>query len=491
MSMNRLYLLLVESCFLLVLFACSSSNETPASSSGEDDNNEGKSELYEWTSEEFITSVEAESGDLKKVSVSKEKEGYSGEGYLTGFWNSEAEVSIKVEVPEKAMYRLKLDYLAEGGNSHFLIVNGKAREAAKFTLPVSKVFGSRDMGKYLLNKGTNTITFKAEWGDVLIDRFSVYTASKNVYNIDTELVDANANEQTRGLYRYLLDNFGKKIISGFLDGRSVEGVAGCRPALYGWDLYSYTEGYPWKWSNETGSHVFGAEDNGNVKAAIDWYKNTDGKGIVTLHWHWTSPKGGKPGTNTFYTEFTTFDVTKAVEAGTEEYQLILRDIDAVAIQLKRLEAAGVPVLWRPLHEAGGGWFWWGAKGPEACLKLYDILFDRLNNYHGIHNLIWVWSSNEPDWYPGNDKVDIIGYDSYPGNYNVGVQPYMFNDLYHLTNGRKIIAMTENGPIPNPDACLEQDAPWALFMSWGDLLYEQNQLKHIIDVFHNSNVITVK
>lgn len=472
---------------MLGLCACSSSTSDDAFSV-EDGGDKGK--LHEWTSEDFIMSVEAESGNLKKVSVRKEKEGYSGEGYLTGFWDSEAEVSVEVEVPEKAMYRLKVDYMAEGGNSHFLIINGKVQEASKFTLPVSDRFVSRDMGKYLLDKGTNTITFKAEWGDVFIDRFSVYTAPRNVYDIDKELVDANANEQARNLYRYLLDNFGKKVISGFLEGKDVEGV-GCKPALYGWDLYSYTEGYPWKWSNETGTHVFGAEDNHNVQSAIDWYKNTDGKGLVTLHWHWTSPKGGKPGTNTFYTEFTTFDVTKAVEEGTEEHRLILRDIDAIAVQLKRLDAAGVPVLWRPLHEAGGGWFWWGAKGPAACLKLYDILFERLNKYHNIHNLIWVWSSNEPEWYPGNDKVDIIGYDSYPGNNNVGVQSYMFNDLYRLTNGRKIIAMTENGPIPNPDACLEQDAPWSLFMAWGDLLYEQNEQKHIVDVFQNSNVITIK
>ena len=148
-------------------------------------------------------------------------------------------------------------------------------------------------------------------------------------------------------------------------------------------------------------------------------------------------------------------------------------------------------MWRPLHEASGGWFWWGAEGSGPCLKLYDILFERLMSHHKIHNLIWVWSCNEPEWYPGNEKVDLIGHDSYPGNYNIGVQSFMFNNLYQLTNGKKIIAMTENGPIPDPDAALEQDAPWALFMSWSDLLYEQNTADHIKNVFHNDNVITVR
>lgn len=447
-----------------------------------------KKPLYEWTSEDLIQTVEAENGTYTEARPAKDKAGYSGTGYLTGFWSDKASVTVTVSAPERAMYRIKMDYLAEGGNSHGLIINNKKEEASKFSIPVSKGFQSQDMGKYLLEKGTNTITFQAEWGDVLIDRFSVYTAVRNQYNIAPQLVDKAAAEPAKKLYQYLLDNFGKKIISGYLDGKNVDGVTDCKPALYGWDFHSYTEGYPYHWVN--GGHAFGAEDNGNVQAAIDWYTNSHQNGIVTFHWHWAAPSGSKPGVNTFYTENTTFSVSKAVQPGTEENRLILRDIDAIAVQQKKLEAAGVAVLWRPLHEANGGWFWWGAEGAEPCLKLYDILFDRLMNHHQIHNLIWVWSCNGPEWYPGNEKVDMIGHDSYPGNYNTGVQSFMFNNLYQLTGGKKIIAMTENGPIPDPDAALEQDAPWALFMSWGDLLYEQNTADHIKEVFHNKNVITV-
>jgi len=38
---------------------------------------------------------------------------------------------------------------------------------------------------------------------------------------------------------------------------------------------------------------------------------------------------------------------------------VLRDLDAVAAELKLLQDVRVPVLWRPLHEANGRWFWWG------------------------------------------------------------------------------------------------------------------------------------
>lgn len=108
--------------------------------------------------------------------------------------------------------------------------------------------------------------------------------------------------------------------------------------------------------------------------------------------------------------------------------MIIRDLDAIAGQLKRLQAENIPILWRPLHEAGGKWFWWGAKGPDAAKKLYDIMRDRFINYHGIDNLIWVWSTPEWDWYPGNDRVDIIGYDSYPGSHNYGCPKDMWYQL---------------------------------------------------------------
>lgn len=58
-------------------------------------------------------------------------------------------------------------------------------------------------------------------------------------------------------------------------------------------------------------------------------------------------------------------------------------------------------------------------------KLYQMMLERYTGYHGLNNLIWVWSTPEPDWYPGRDKVDIIGFDSYPGAYNYDCNLSMF------------------------------------------------------------------
>ncbi len=116
------------------------------------------------------------------------------------------------------------------------------------------------------------------------------------------------------------------------------------------------------------------------------------------------------------------------------------------------------------------------------------MYDRLLNYHHLHNLIWVWSTPETDWYPGNNKVDIVGYDSYPGIYNYGNQKNAFDILYNLTGGDKLVAMTENGPIPNPDDCLDLDAPWSYFMSWSDLTFQQNTTRHLREVYGNPRVL---
>jgi mannan endo-1,4-beta-mannosidase len=72
----------------------------------------------------------------------------------------------------------------------------------------------------------------------------------------------------------------------------------------------------------------------------------------------------------FYTDATDFDIEAALVGGeaNANFTLLMEDVDVIAVELKRLQSAGVPVLWRPLHEAEGKWFWWGAKGPEACKK---------------------------------------------------------------------------------------------------------------------------
>lgn len=283
------------------------------------------------------------------------------------------------------------------------------------------------------------------------------------------------------LFNRLKGTWGKSIISGQC-GRydDIKKTVGKEPAIQGFDFQNYSPHNPWHddWSSW---------DDGTVQKAIDWYKKTGGKGIVTFQWHWFSPTGGNLRTSTFYTSNTNFDVSKGVQQGTSEYNAIIRDIDAIASQLKRLKDAGIPVLFRPLHEAGGKWFWWGAKGADACKKLYSIMRDRIINHHGINNLIWVWSTPEQDWYPGNNNVDILGFDSYPGKNNYDCNQAMFNNLKSISGGQKLLVLSENGPIPNIGDCFSKNAKWGYFVGWNDNTFNENDVQHIKDVYNDGRV----
>ena len=41
-------------------------------------------------------------------------------------------------------------------------------------------------------------------------------------------------------------------------------------------------------------------------------------------------------------------------------------IRAIADALLELQKAGVVVLWRPMQEMNGNWFWWGIASPPTC-----------------------------------------------------------------------------------------------------------------------------
>ena len=170
------------------------------------------------------------------------------------------------------------------------------------------------------------------------------------------------------------------------------------------------------------------------------------RGHRHLCWHWNAPCDlidqlpDRSWSSGFYTKATTFNLAQALEnKASEAYALLIRDIDAAAAQLARLQNAGVPVLWRPLHEASGGWFWWGAAGPDACIELWKLMFDRMTNTHGLHNLIWVWNGQHADWYPGDEFVDIIGEDIYP--------PKRGYSSRRTGSGWRILLAAANGSLP--------------------------------------------
>jgi len=302
------------------------------------------------------------------------------------------------------------------------------------------------------------------------------------FDINAALVTPNPGFEANKLYQFLRDNYGKKVLSGVMTLNSFDETAwlkqntGKEPAIIGLDFMHCNRGYTWYDNQQP------VED-----AKAYWAKN----GIPVFVWHWRDPLRT---TEEFYSNKTSFDVSKIDDPESAEYKAMIADIDFVSAQFAELKRDNVPVIWRPLHEAAGGWFWWGAKGAAPCKKLFRLMFDRMVNHHKLNNLIWVWTRepNDDAWYPGDAYVDIIGRDIYKQG-DHGAQLAEFNGISTLYGDKKMVALSECGSIPDVDQLTKDAAAWSWFMPWyGD--YTRNSVHNSLDLwkkmFASSYVITL-
>src|SRR5918993_759409 len=437
--------------------------------------------------------LEAEKGVLVGTQLATQRTGYSGTGYVTGFDTDGDKVTLTVDLNTAGVYNVYIRYAAPFGEKYNFVYANNVNLGTVHFAP-SDTFRETLVGKIYLDKGSNTIAIVKEWGYFELDNIRLEkTVRSEIDHIATNLVVPNPTSQASALYNFLSKTYGKVVLSGQYGGdvefNRIKAVSGRTPLVRGFDLIEYSP-----------SRVAHGATSTETEKSIAWHEQ---KGIVTFAWHWNAPKDlidqpGKEWWRGFYTDATTFDITKAMtNPASEEYALIIRDIDAIAVQLKKLRDANVPVLWRPLHEAEGAWFWWGAKGPEACKWLWKLMFDRLVEHHQLNNLIWVWTSSASpaaaDWYPGDNYVDIVGADIYlpPGTYTSNF--LMFDNLVSIFGGKKMITLSENGPMPDAERLFLEQAAWSWFCTWsGNFITDDlsNSSAHINTVFNHEYVITL-
>lgn len=166
----------------------------------------------------------------------------------------------------------------------------------------------------------------------------------------------------------------------------------------------------------------------------------------------------------FYKADTEFDAANATVEGTWENKVFTEDLKNAAAYLKLLRDADIPVLWRPFHEAAGGWFWWG-KDAASFKSLWIAMFNYFKT-EGLDNLIWVWTTegNDSDWYPGDQYVDIVGRDVYNKETADCVSEYTsIAENY----GNKIVSLSECGTVGLISEQWASGARWSWFMPWYD------------------------
>jgi mannan endo-1,4-beta-mannosidase len=437
--------------------------------------------------------LEAETGQLTGNTVLNDGSGFSGVGYVGNFEAPNSALVLHATA-DAGIYEVHIRYRASSQKGFDLVVNG-GKSSGMF--PASGAsFATYDAGKVELKQGDNTIAIERGWGYYQIDCLDLSLAppAPTLKPIKAALADPKAAPKARQLMRFLLEHYGKKTFSGqqnIEDADYIQKTAGVSPAILSGDLIEYSPS----------RIAHGSKPDGFTEKLIQEAKSGH---ILSVMWHWNAPTDllDKKYQNAqgkeidaswyrgFYTEATTFDVAKALsDPKSEDYKLLLRDIDAIAAQLQKIQAADIPVLWRPLHEAEGGWFWWGAKGPDAFKKLWRLLYTRLTDVHHIHNLIWVYTSNgNMDWYPGDDVVDIIGMDAYPSDITDPLSG-TWQDLLHKFDGRKILALTEFGGVPDVDRMARFGVHWSYFASWGGNLGPRKvSAEELTRLYHEKDVL---
>jgi len=455
--------------------------------------------------EEYIPQTvgiyEAEDAEFSgNVKDSKSKKSYSGKGYAEGFQEDGDACIFTVEIPYDGFYDLNFISASSGGEKHNYVMVDDERIG---TVRVDESsFSDSILARVYFTAGTHTVSYSKYWGWIYLDNLTI-TVSKPidsaVYEVSAKLCNENASESARRLMSYLCDIYGTYILSGQncdtgMYGKEfqvINNTTGKTPAVLGLDFMEYSPSRV-----ENGSLGYATEHAVNF-----WEKG----GIVTFCWHWNAPAKYLTGKwySGFYVEHTNIDL-EAIMSGRDEegYELLLADMDAIAKQLQILQEADVPVLFRPLHEASGGWFWWGAYGADAYKKLYILLYEKLTYEYELNNLIWVWNGQSRDWYPGDEYVDIVGEDIYPGEKVYASQISKYLEVVSYADSVKPVCMTENGCIFDPGLAIRDGAMWGMWCTWSgefickdtaiSTLSEQYTEKEmLIKAYTHENVITLE
>ena len=457
-------------------------------------------------------------------------EGFSGGKYVKPADASGMTFTVKVEETAVYDFTTKVFIKQYDWITSKIVVNG-VEAGSLLTTPRNCDSSYVISASAKMKAGENKITVGNQ--SIGVDYITVEKHPDPEFKIGTAPVTPNASESARKVFSFLRENFMKKTISGMMisdqnfnydyGNMKLLKPGECTPA----DSCKYSDAEV-SWKGQTDIAEF-YKRSGHYPAigGFDMLFATGGRheegwfkgytennlamteelwemgGIPTYTWHWKVGKdtvfytkdpypnngfnasGCKDGVQATSENNTCFNYTKAfkgeqckeINEASQEYKDIVADIDIVSGYFKELQDKGIAVVWRPLHEASGGWFWWGAGSPECYVQLYRLVFNRMVSTNKLTNLIWVWNiNNDPKygydysalnaaWYPGDDYVDIVAVDIYDPliNHNSGAN--YFNKIVSDVGTNKIIALSENGAIPDIDSVAEDKTYWSYWMTW--------------------------
>lgn len=445
--------------------------------------------------------------------------GYSGEGFVWA--GNSGGVKFEVTLEEGAMYEVSTRcwmYL-DGSRGQTVAVDGEV--VANLPIPNEGQWIDFSFGYFYIPAGTHTVEIGAagSYYFVLYDTVTFDYADMPDLDIDPTPIDPKATAETKALLEYMTGQYGNHIISGQqeiygngnngdmeLEFEYLYDTTGKYPAIRGFDMMNYNPLYGW--------------EDGTTGRIIQWV--TQRGGIATVCWHINVPidfEGYTLGEAVDWEKCTyanyqktnsTFNTANVLIEDTKERAYFEEAMRMLAEQLLILQEEGIPVIFRPLHEAqgnygrygdsGSAWFWWGDRGPEVYKELWKLLYTTLTEKYGVHNCIWELNlyelDNSMEWHPGDEYVDMLAYDKYEGSpyqWNFDPATSVFLKLVGYTNDTKMVALSENDKIPSIERMVNEGAWWSYFCPWyGNFITDGsiNPKEHLDEIYNSEYVVTL-
>lgn len=308
-----------------------------------------------------------------------------------------------------------------------------------------------------------------------------------------KMANPDASPEARQLLTFLYSISGKKTLSG------MHNVIG-RMSVNTDKVYEITGQLPAIWGGDFG-FADSTHDIDNIKyrpLLVPEIKKQYNRGaIIVLSYHQANPAIGEPSPfeGGIISKLTDDQWKELLTPGTPLYEKWRAQMDLLAGHLTQLKDAHIPIIFRPYHEMNGNWFWWGGrKGDDGYIALWKQLFNYYTQHHHLNNIIWAWTPDKPwagveAFYPGDEFVDVLGCDIYPMKDKQEVYPQEWYDRMKKLAGDKPLALTENSVLPDPKLLKKQ--PWVWFMSWGEMLFQNNTEAEIKRFYNARRVLNLK
>ncbi|MBR1529642.1 MAG: hypothetical protein IJ642_10140 [Oscillospiraceae bacterium] len=465
-------------------------------------------ELPESSPQEVLLRAEAEHAQYTGNLYPEELPECSNGTCISGFSVREGDsIQAAFMIPAAQHYNLTVSVKASAPGTNALLLNGV--EIGRFTLSDTEHFTRFTVSGIWLPAGQAELSIQETDGNFSVDYFEISDhteLAKIKYQKQYELSDPEASENARKLMNFLSEHYGNHVLSGqYTDSdKNTEldmicQITGHYPAIRFGEMRSY--------SGNTSE-----ESRNIIQACQNWAVHG---GIVGLSWYWDAPSGIAD----ILTEKTDFSLSEAIpdstltdenldyqidaallseaeiETALENQQIspecaaILHDIDQISEALQTLAEQDIPVLWRPLPEAGGGWYWWGADGSQSYRWLWDVLYRRMTEYHHLHNLIWLWNGQNESFLV--NRYDIAVMDLYPDeNQPFGSRYEEFLWLYRMTKHKKILAVSECGSLPDVNLLCRDHTLWSFTALWNGDYLKNTEEEALRNFYCSEKVLTL-